>query len=93
MISSVPLRARVRDYVSDHTGDSTLHRPLVSIVIPSYNQGKFIKETIDSCLSQSYRPIEVVVIDAPVQHVNRLRPTHRAHPHLVVTAVEVPALD
>src|SRR3954447_2230266 len=36
---------------------------LVSIVIPSYNQGKFIRETIDSVLAQDYRPIEVLVLD------------------------------
>jgi glycosyltransferase involved in cell wall biosynthesis len=36
---------------------------LVSIVIPSYNQGKYIRETIDSTLAQDYRPIEVLVID------------------------------
>lgn len=37
--------------------------PLVSIIIPSYNQGAFIKETIDSILSQDYRPLEIIVID------------------------------
>lgn len=36
---------------------------LVSIIIPSYNQGKFIRETIDSVLAQDYRPIEVLVLD------------------------------
>jgi glycosyltransferase involved in cell wall biosynthesis len=38
-------------------------RPLVSIVIPSFNQGAFIRETIESCLAQDYRPIEVIVVD------------------------------
>jgi glycosyltransferase involved in cell wall biosynthesis len=37
--------------------------PLVSVIIPSYNQGRFIRETIDSILSQDYRPIEVLVFD------------------------------
>jgi glycosyltransferase involved in cell wall biosynthesis len=37
--------------------------PLVSIVVPSFNQGQFIRETIDSILSQAYRPIEVLVMD------------------------------
>lgn len=36
---------------------------LLSIIIPSYNQGKFIKKTIDSILNQSYKNIEVIVID------------------------------
>ncbi len=38
-------------------------RPLVSIIVPSFNQGRFIRETIDSILAQDYRPIEVLVFD------------------------------
>jgi glycosyltransferase involved in cell wall biosynthesis len=38
-------------------------KPLVSIIVPSFNQGKFIRETIESCLSQDYRPIEILVMD------------------------------
>jgi glycosyltransferase involved in cell wall biosynthesis len=37
--------------------------PLVSIITPSFNQGKYIKQTIDSVLSQSYKKIEYWVID------------------------------
>src|SRR6516165_5744206 len=38
-------------------------RPLASIVVPSFNQGRFIAETLESCLEQSYRPIEILVQD------------------------------
>jgi glycosyltransferase involved in cell wall biosynthesis len=37
--------------------------PLVSIVTPSYNQGPFIRETIESVLSQDYPNLEYWVID------------------------------
>ncbi|MBB3206286.1 glycosyltransferase involved in cell wall biosynthesis [Rhodopirellula rubra] len=37
--------------------------PLVSILIPSYNQGQFIGDTIDSILQQDYRPIKIHVVD------------------------------
>jgi len=37
--------------------------PLVTIIVPSFNQGRFIRETIASCLAQDYRPIEIVVMD------------------------------
>jgi glycosyltransferase involved in cell wall biosynthesis len=36
---------------------------LVSVVIPCYNQARFLGEAIESVLSQSYPHIEVVVID------------------------------
>lgn len=38
-------------------------KPLVSIVIPAYNQGAFVAETIESVLSQEYDHTEVIVLD------------------------------
>ncbi len=40
-----------------------MSHPLVSIIVPSFNQGRFIAQTLDSILSQDYRPLEVLVVD------------------------------
>lgn len=35
----------------------------ISVIIPSFNHGKYLGEAIDSVLQQTYSPLEVIVID------------------------------
>jgi len=37
--------------------------PLISIIVPSYNHEKFIAETIESLLNQTYKNREIIVLD------------------------------
>tara|TARA_B100000212_G_scaffold288078_1_gene229053 strand:- start:2245 stop:3153 length:909 start_codon:yes stop_codon:yes gene_type:complete len=37
--------------------------PMISIVIPSYNQGCYLEETINSILNQKYPNIQLIIID------------------------------
>lgn len=37
--------------------------PLVSILIPLYNAEKYIAETIENCLAQTYKDIEIILVD------------------------------
>jgi glycosyltransferase involved in cell wall biosynthesis len=39
------------------------HQPVVSIVIPCFNQARFLRDAIDSALQQTYPSVEVIVVD------------------------------
>lgn len=36
---------------------------LVSIVIPCYRQGQWLRQAVESCLAQTHSPIEIIVVD------------------------------
>lgn len=36
---------------------------LISVILPTYNRGHYIRPAIESVLSQAYRPIEIIVVD------------------------------
>ena len=37
--------------------------PLVSVIIPAHNEEKFVWKAIESLLKQTYKPIEIIVVD------------------------------
>ena len=40
-----------------------MKQPLITVLIPAYNAGKYIEESIQSILNQSYSNLEIIVID------------------------------
>jgi glycosyltransferase involved in cell wall biosynthesis len=52
---------------------------LVSVIMPAYNAAPYVLETIDSIYSQSYRDVEIIVVDdgstdSTVETIRRSRP-------------------
>jgi glycosyltransferase involved in cell wall biosynthesis len=37
--------------------------PLISVCIPTYNRGNFLKKAIESVLNQTYKNLEIIVVD------------------------------
>ena len=54
---------------------------MVTVVIPCYNQGKYLSETVNSVLASSYRPLEIIIVndgskDESLAIAQQLKNTH-----------------
>ena len=41
----------------------SIDRPLVSCIVPVFNGERYLGEALDSILKQTYRPLEIIVVD------------------------------
>lgn len=49
--------------MKDQNPDIPIKEPLVSIIIPVYNAAEYIEECLDSILEQTYKNLEIILID------------------------------
>jgi glycosyltransferase involved in cell wall biosynthesis len=67
MSSSATQTTACREIVSEQLTHSLAHSsgavPLVSVIIPSYNYGRFVTQAVDGALAQTYPNLEVIVVD------------------------------
>lgn len=41
----------------------TTQHPIISVIIPTYNYGRFVERAVNSVLSQSYGDFEIIIVD------------------------------
>ncbi len=80
MINDTQLKRREYDKVYNMTRD--VENPLVTVIITCYNYGNYVKEAIDSVLQQTYKNINLLIIndgstDNSLQVINKYRREER----------------
>jgi glycosyltransferase involved in cell wall biosynthesis len=57
--------------------------PLVSVIIPNYNHGKYLKERIESVLNQTCNDLELIILDdCSTDESSKIIEQYRLHPKI-----------
>jgi glycosyltransferase involved in cell wall biosynthesis len=62
-----------------------IKNPLISVVLPVYNQEKYIRASIDSILNQTYKNIELIIVDdGSTDKTKEILKEYYNHPKVIV---------
>jgi glycosyltransferase involved in cell wall biosynthesis len=48
---------------NETTQENITKLPLITVVVPCYNHGKYLKESVESLLAQTYKNLEIIVVN------------------------------
>ena len=55
-----------------------MKKPLVSVILPVYNEERFVADALDSILCQDYHPLEIIAVDdGSTDHTARILQSYR----------------
>lgn len=61
-----------------------MEKPLVSVIIPCYNQGQYLREAVDSVLASTYTNIQIIIVnDGSTQHLDILNNFSAPKTHII----------
>jgi len=61
--------------------------PLVSVIIPCYNAGRFVRDALDSALAQTYAAVEIVLVnDGSTEDLETTLAPYRNHARVKIIA-------
>jgi glycosyltransferase involved in cell wall biosynthesis/SAM-dependent methyltransferase len=63
LVLSGPVGSAPPNFSDDEIDPWPSNRPLVSVVIPCFNYGRFLAEAVDSVLSQTLTDLEVIIVE------------------------------
>ena len=49
--------------MSNQTNTQSTQRPLISVIVPTYNSAIFLDRCLESIMNQTYKNIELIVVD------------------------------